>query len=57
MNNDIKDIIKQKGIKQWQVAEKIGISERTLIVWLRSELNDDRRQKIEKAINALATRG
>ncbi len=56
MNTDIKNLIKEKELKQWQVAQAIGVSERTLIVWLRSELSEDKRQRIMSAIQRLSVR-
>ena len=52
-NSEIKEKFKKLGIPQWQVAEAIGISERTLIVWLRSELSPEHRRLIEEAIETI----
>lgn len=57
MNEQIKSIIRENGLKQWQVAEYIGVCERTLIVWLRSELSPERKNLIMRAIKELTTRG
>lgn len=53
MNTDLKYKIRTAGLKQWQVAEAIGISERTLIVWLRHELTDEKKDRIVNAIKSL----
>ena len=52
-NSEIKEKFKKLGIPQWQVAEAIGISGRTLIVWLRSELSPGHRRLIEGAIEKI----
>lgn len=53
MNNDIKAQIMLLGLKQWQVADEIGITPCTLCVWLRHELSAERRKRIYDAINRL----
>lgn len=52
-NSEIKEKFKKLSIPQWRVAEAIGISERTLIVWLRSELSPEHRRLIEEAIDKI----
>lgn len=56
-NKDVRELIRNIGVKQWQVAEVAGISERTLCVWLRSELTSKRRNTIIAAINRIKTEG
>ena len=56
MNADIKAEIKEKGLRQWMVAQKMGICETTLVRWLRDELTDERRKAIFSAIEALSRR-
>lgn len=55
---DIKEQIKSKGVKQWEVAEKIGVTEFTLSRWLRrpEKLNNDKTKLIEAAIEELKGR-
>jgi transposase len=52
---NIKDKIKINGIYQWEVAEKLNVSEFTLSRWLRRPENmcNSKRQSIEKAINEI----
>jgi hypothetical protein len=40
-------------IKGYELAEVIGISYSTMSVWLRTELNDERRKRVEKALEQL----
>lgn len=53
-NTDIRTAIKEKQLCQYQVAEKIGISEFTFVRWLRKELSEERKQQILTAINELS---
>ena len=51
MNEKIRQKMKDADMMQWEVAKKIGITESTLIRWLRDDpLTDEHRQKIEQAI-------
>ena len=57
MNDAIKSEIRAKGLKQWQVAEAIGVCERTLVVWLRTELSTEHKKQIADAIERLSKGG
>ena len=50
-NLDIRSAIVASGIKQWEVAEALRISEEKLSRILRKELPDDRKQVILQAIS------
>lgn len=52
---DIKEKINNSGFHQWEVAEKLNVSEFTLSRWLRrpGNLCDAKVNNIEKAINEL----
>lgn len=54
-NRDLREKIQKAGIYHYDVAHALGISQSTLCVWLRFDLDkkDDRRERIEKAIEAL----
>jgi DNA-binding LacI/PurR family transcriptional regulator len=56
---EIKDQIRQSGLKQWEIAEHIGISEFTFCRWMRrpEKLSADIKQKIETAIESLKKGG
>lgn len=53
---DVKKRIQEKKVKQWQLAEVLGVSEFTLSRWLRrpENMDTDRKNKIEVAIKKLA---
>ena len=53
MNQEIRDQIKAAGLKQWEVARKLGVAELTFIRWLRDELSEEQRTVIFKAIEDL----
>lgn len=41
------------GIKHYELAKEIGIYPTTLSVWMREELEGDRLERVEKAIEKL----
>ncbi len=53
-NEAVRAAIKEKKLFQWQIAEHIGITEGTLIRWLRSELTEERKELIMKALAELS---
>lgn len=52
-NQDIRNKIFVNRLKNWEVAEEIGISDTRLSVWLRTPLNDERKERVQKAIDSL----
>lgn len=52
-NTSIREEMKRKGVKQWEVAENIGIAEFTLSRWFRHELTGDRLERVRKAIEQI----
>lgn len=52
-NIEIRNKIQAAGLTQWQVAEEIGINATTLNVWLRTPLNNECKQRVDKAIEEL----
>ena len=53
MNNDIKEKIKATGLHQYEVAKLCGVHETTFVRWLRYELDQEKKDKILKAIDLL----
>ncbi len=49
-NLDIRETLKAVNIAQWELANKLNISETTLVRRLRKELPEDEKQKILKII-------
>ena len=53
-NKDIRRAIGAHGLKQWQVAEALGISEATFYRKMRKELPNEEKEKILTLIYELA---
>ena len=49
-NKDLRDEFRVANVKQWEVAEAMGISEMTLVKWLRRELPDEKKTFVREAI-------
>lgn len=52
-NQDIRNLILSERLRNWEVAEAAGISDSRFSVWLRTPLNEERKQRILKAIDEL----
>lgn len=52
-NIEIRQKMLINGIKSYQLAEVIGINQSTMSVWLRTELNEERLNRIEIAFKQL----
>lgn len=50
-NQEVREALQNKGMKQWELADMLGISEFTLTRWLRKELTEDEKELLLKAIN------
>lgn len=55
-NNDLKKLMKDNNVKQWEVAEEIGICADWLSKRLRYNLEDSFRDKILNAIHLISRR-
>lgn len=53
-NQDIRKHAKNKGVFMYEVAESLGISEPTIMRWLRAELSEDRKAELYNAIDTVA---
>jgi len=49
-NKDIRTAIKNTGLHQWQVADRLSISENTMSRKLRKELPEEEKKRIYDAI-------
>lgn len=49
-NKDLRTEFRLANVKQWEVADAIGISEMTMVKWLRRELDDERKERIRQGI-------
>ena len=50
-NERIRREMKAHGVRQWQIAEALGISESLLSKWMRHELDSDTAQNVLAAIS------
>ena len=53
-NKDLRDEMRIANVRQWEVAEAIGISEMTMVKWLRRELDDSKKTLIREGISKVA---
>ena len=53
-NKDLRDEMRIANVRQWEVAEAIGISEMTMVKWLRRELDDSKKALIRECISKVA---
>ena len=56
-NKKVRDMAKEKMVKHWQIAQYLGISEPTIMRWLRTPLTEERETRILDAIENLAKEG
>lgn len=56
-NADIREAARSKGVRLWEVAEGIGISDATFSRKLRRELSADERQRVMEVIKNLSEAG
>lgn len=52
-NQDIKDMLKDNGLTQWDLCKALGVGETTLYRRLRDELPEDQKQEYMKVIEGL----
>lgn len=52
-NLEIRNKIESNRFLYWEVADKVGIAQSNLSVWLRTEMREDRKQRVERAIDEL----
>ena len=50
-NKDLRDEMRIANVRQWEVAEAIGISEMTMVKWLRRELDDRKKAMVREGIS------
>ena len=53
-SKELREQMRRHGLKQWEVAAKMGISEYTLVRWLRGEPSAEHATAIAEAIEELA---
>ena len=49
-NKDLRAEVRIANVRQWEVAEAMGISEMTFVKWLRRELSEEKKKVVREAI-------
>lgn len=52
-NREVRQVMKDKRVYQWEVAEVLGVHESTIIRWMRTKLPEDRKNDILEAVTAV----
>ena len=55
-NAIIREELKARGVRHWKLAHELGVSEQTLVRWLRFELSEDKQMEMLEKIEAIAKR-
>ena len=55
-NVEIRNRSRIDNIKFWQIAKELGITASTFTVWMRTELPEDKRKRVDAAIDAILAR-
>ena len=55
-NKIIREELKERGVRHWELAHELDISEQTLVRWLRCELDEDRQLDMLMKIEEIAKR-
>lgn len=53
-NAEIRDAAKRAGVPFWMIGQKMGVSEQTIVRWMRQELPAEKKQVMLKLIDGLA---
>lgn len=53
-NLDIRAYAKSKGVFMYEIARELGVSEPTIMRWLRAKLSEDRKAEIISSIDTVA---
>jgi len=54
VNRDVKLTAAGKGVKMWEIAKELGVAAETLCRWMRTNLSEEKKSLIIKAIEKLA---
>jgi predicted XRE-type DNA-binding protein len=52
-NEDLKNVIKESRIRQWEIAQKLGMADSNFSKLLRTELSNEKKTEILKVIEDL----
>lgn len=52
-STEIKLVARKQKVALWRIADKLSVSESTILRWLRHDLPSDKQQRILNAINEI----
>ncbi len=55
-NKIVREELKSRGVRHWELAHELGVSEQTLVRWLRFELDEDRQLDMLEKVETIAKR-
>ena len=55
-NTIIREELKARGVRHWELAHELGVSEQTLVRWLRFEMNEDKQMDMLEKIETVVKR-
>lgn len=55
-SKELREKMRRHGVKQWEVANALGVSESTLIRWMRGEPSAEHVEMIKEAVEELSTK-
>ena len=55
-NMIIREELKARGVRHWELAHELGVSEQTLVRWLRFEMNEDKQMDMLEKIETVVKR-
>ncbi len=55
-NMIIREELKTRGVRHWELAHELSVSEQTLVRWLRFEMDEDKQFDMLEKIEAIAKR-
>ncbi len=53
-NLEIRQMIERKRLRYYEVARQVGVTPVTLSIWMQTELTDERKERVLKAIESLS---
>ena len=55
-NKIVREELKSRGDRHWELAHALGVSEQTLVRWLRFELDEDKQLDMLTKVEEIAKR-
>ena len=52
-NKIVREELQQRSVRHWELAHALGVSEQTLVRWLRFELSEDKQIDMLEKIEAI----